>query len=254
MLELADYIHTENITPPRTLELVFTVGEEASLIGAINFDMTMLTARQILVFDWLGTPAEIIRRSPAMYKIDVEYIGKDAHPAEWQKGKNAGAALMKAASQLQQGEYMPGVTFNIGRMEFGDARNKVPGFALLKAETRSYDQSKVDQATQEIMQHFERFTADTGIAAKVTRDNGTPSYQLDESSQLLKEVKEHLTAQGLTPRIVETYGGFDANVFASRGIDAIILGAGYYNPHSPEEYVDITEFTQLFELVKSFVR
>lgn len=254
MLELADYIHAENLTPPRTLELVFTVGEESGLVGAINFDMAMLTARQMLVFDWLGTPAEIIRRSPAIYKIDVEYIGKDAHPAEWQKGKNAGAALIQAASGLQQGEYVPGVTFNIGRMEFGDARNKVPGFASLKAETRSYDKDKIDQASREIIQHFERIAADAGITAKVSLDNKAIGYTLDESSKLLAEVKERLTTQGLTPKIVDTYGGFDANIFASRGIEAIILGAGFYNPHSPEEYVDIAEFTQLYELVKSFTK
>lgn len=254
MLELADYIHAENLTPPRTLELVFTVGEESGLVGAINFDMAMLTAKQMLVFDWTGTPAEIVRRSPAIYKIDVEYTGKDAHPAEWQKGKNAGAALIQAASGLTQGEYVPGVTFNIGRMEFGDARNKVPGFASLKAETRSYDKSKIDQAAQEIVQHFERIAADAGITAKVSLDNKAIGYELNESGELLAEVKAHLTAQGLTPKIVDTYGGFDANIFASRGIEAIILGAGYYNPHSPEEYVDIAEFTQLYELVKSFTK
>jgi tripeptide aminopeptidase len=139
-------------------------------------------------------------------------------------------------------------------MEFGDARNKVPGFASLKAETRSYDKDKIDQATQEIMQHFERIATDAGITTKVSLDNKAIGYTLDESSKLLAEVKERLTAQGLTPKIVDTYGGFDANVFASRGIDAIILGAGYYNPHSPEEYVDIAEFTQLYELVKSFTK
>src|SRR5688572_8020344 len=63
-------------------------------------------------------------------------------PALWQEGKNAGAALMKAASQLTQGEYAPGVTFNIGMVEIGDARNKVPGLAWLKAELRSFDRSK----------------------------------------------------------------------------------------------------------------
>jgi len=252
MLELADYIHAEKPTPPRTLELVFTVGEESGLVGAINFDMAMLTARHMLVFDWTGTPAEIIQRSPAIYKIDVEYIGKDAHPAEWQKGKNAGAALIQAASELQQGEYAPGVTFNIGRMEFGDARNKVPGFASLKAEARGFDTAKINDATQTIISHFEQVAQQAGITANVTLDDKAVCYNLDESSQLLAEVKTRLIAQGLTPRIVETYGGFDANIFASHGIEAVILGAGFYNPHSPDEYINIPEFTKLYQLVKSF--
>lgn len=254
MLELADYIAAEKLTPPRTLELVFTVGEESGLVGAINFDMPMLTARQMLVFDWTGTPAEIIRRSPAIYKIDVEYTGKDAHPAEWQKGKNAGAVLLQAANALTQGEYAPGVTFNIGQMEFGNARNKVPGHAWLKAETRSFEIDKANTAASEIVAHFEQVAANADIAAKVTLDNKAINYNLDESGPLLAEVRQRLTAQGLTPKIVETYGGFDANIFAARGIEAIIIGAGYYNPHGPDEYINIPEFAQLFELTKSFTR
>jgi len=252
MLELADHVHTEKITPPRTLELVFTVGEESGMVGAINFDTSMLTSKQMLVFDWLGSPAEIIRRSPAIYKIDVEYTGKDAHPAEWQKGKNAGAALLKAASALQQGEYSPGVTLNIGQMEFGNARNKVPGHAWLKAETRSFDRDEVNTAAKEIVAHFEQVALSAGITTKITLDDKAVSYSLDESGPLLAEVQQRLQAQGLSPKIVETYGGFDANIFASYGIEAVILGAGYYNPHSPDEYINIPEFIQLYEFIKSF--
>lgn len=252
MLELADHVKENKLTPPRTLELVFTVGEEAGLVGAFNLDMSMLTAKQMLVLDWTGTPAEIIRRSPAMRLIDVEYIGKDAHPAEWQKGKNAGAALAKAVSGLQQGEYIKGVTLNVGVMQAGNARNKIPGHAMLKAETRSYNQEDIEKATQQIVKHFEQTAQESGITAHISVKEGTLLYELNESGSLLQDVKTRLKAQGLEPKIVETYGGFDANVFQSRGIESVILGAGFHNPHGPDEYVDIAEFTQLYELVKSF--
>ncbi len=251
MLELADYLHETKQVPARTLELVFTVGEESGMVGAVNFDMSLITAKQMLVFDWSGPITEIITKSPAIYKLDVEYVGKDAHPAEWQEGKNAGAALIKAASGLQQGEYQPGVTFNIGIMQFGKARNQVPGQASLKAEMRSFDRALNDQAAAKIKAHFETVAKDLGVQANVNLDTSATNYQLDESGALLKDVRAALDSQSLTPKLLETYGGFDGNIFASRGIDVVILGAGYYHPHGPEEYLKIDEFTQMFEFLQA---
>ena len=54
MLELADYVHTTGEALPRSVELVFTVGEEAGCVGAKALDVSLIRAKQALVLDWLG--------------------------------------------------------------------------------------------------------------------------------------------------------------------------------------------------------
>jgi len=253
MLELADEFGTGAKKPPKTIQLIFTIGEEAGLKGAYQLDMGLLTARQVLVFDWLGRVNRIITKSPTGFQINVTYIGKDAHPAEWQKGKNAGAALMAVASSLEQGEYVPGVTFNIGIVEIGNARNKIPGLAHLKAEMRSFDFDKVDSAAKEVEQIFRKGAKKHGVEIKLELVKGSAPYKLNHDSTLFAAATSTLAKMNLKPQLEPTYGCFDGNIFAARGLDVVIMGAGYYNPHSPDEYVNIDELTEMFAFIRQVV-
>lgn len=253
MLELADYLHAHPSKPQRTVQLIFTVGEEAGLKGALALDYSLLAAKQALVFDWVGGVNRIITQSPAYYSFDVTYIGKDAHPAEWQQGKNAGAALMDVASKLQQGEYAPGVIFNIGKVQVGNARNKVPGLAELRAEARSFENQKVAAVAKKIEAAFLDGIKKHGIDGQVKVYSENASYNLNKQGRLLADAIAALNTIGLEPAFESTYGCFDGNIFAKRGMEVVIMGAAYYNPHSPEEYVKISELTQLLTFLQHFI-
>ena len=162
MLELAGAVGRGEVKPSRSVELIFTVGEEAGCVGAVALDMSLIKAKSALVLDWTGRVNRIVTKSPAYFKIDIEYVGRTAHPAEWQDGKNAGSALIAAASQLRVGEYAPGVTCNVGIFGFGQARNQVPGSATLQAELRSYDTASIEAAAAEIKQLFQTLTKAAG--------------------------------------------------------------------------------------------
>lgn len=253
MLELATELDESHTTPHKTIELIFTVGEEAGLVGARAIDVSLLKAKEILVLDWLGRVNSIVAKSPAYYKLDVTFEGKDAHPAEWQTGRNAGKALMQAASDLQQGEYKDGVIFNIGIVRVGNARNKVPGHAKLQAELRGFEASKVKASATEISEHFQQAADKHKIKATISVTESAPAFILDESGSLYKQVTKALETMGLKPELTETYGCFDGNIFSAKGISVLMLGAGYYHPHSPDEYLKISEFKEMYALVRSLV-
>jgi len=250
LLELADHYKATNRKPKHRLEFLLTVGEEAGLIGIQNFDYTLLQATQILVFDMLGTVNEIITRSPANFKIDVTYQGKDAHPAEWYEGVNAGKALLAAASALPQGDYAPGVIFNIGVVRIGDARNKVPGAAMLQAEARGFYKTQVTRAVNGIERHFRAIAYDYNVTPTIVLNKNVGPYELDRSGELLQKIDNILAKMHLSPHFQETYGCFDANVLATHGKEVVILGTGYYHPHSQDEYLDIAQFEQVFDFLK----
>lgn len=251
-LELADYLHQNSIVPSRTLQLVFTIGEEAGLLGAKALDDDMLEARQILVFDWYGTVGNVVSESPAYYEVDVKYLGKDAHPALWQTGVNAGQVLMRAAAELRQGDYSKDVIFNIGIVNIGHARNKVPGHAALQAELRSYSDAAAKKAAAEVAAHFRGYATKAGITPTIDVSLSSGSFRLDKSGGLFRDISNVLKAQRIPCRIGPTYGCFDGNIFAQRGKEVVTMGAAFYEPHSPSEYVDIAQFDQMYDFIRAF--
>ena len=106
------------------LELIYTVGDEAGCVGAVQLDKGLVKAKMTLVFDWVGCVNTVITQSPPFCKIGVKYLGRSVHPAHWQHGRNAGTRLFVAAGNVSQGEYVPGVTCSIGQVRVGDARSR----------------------------------------------------------------------------------------------------------------------------------
>ena len=249
MLELARAVQSGH-APSQPIELIFTIGEEAGCLGAAQLDLSRIRSKQALVLDWLGGINEIVTKSPAYIGIDVSYTGRDAHPAEWQEGKNAGAGLAEAVAGLKQGEYEPDVTCNVGVMQFGEARNKVPGRASLLAEMRSFDGAQAQAAAAQVAAHFHDVADKHDLAIDMSVDSRSPSYVLNTDGPLYRRVGALLDQLGLKPHEQPTYGCFDGNDLANRGLEVIMMGAGYYNPHSPSEYLDRAEFAQAFEFLK----
>jgi di/tripeptidase len=141
---------------------------------------------------------------------------------------------------------------NIGIVQIGDARNKVSGHAELKAELRSFDAQKAAAAAKAIKAAFTAGAKHHDVKATVDVFVQGDAYFLDEQSPLLRRVKNTLGSMDLEPVFESTYGCFDGNVFAANGMDVVIQGAAYYNPHSPTEYVKVSELDQFFEFVKRF--
>lgn len=252
MLWLAEQHYLGQINFKFSVELIFTVGEESGLLGAKNLNYNLVKSNQILVFDWMGSVNRIITDSPAYIKIDIKFKGKSAHPAEWQKGKNAGQFLMMAAAKLKQGEYKDGVTFNIGRVNIGSARNQVPGTASLEAEVRSLSYRDALNSADEIINHFDTVARTNGIECLSEKDGEAAAYQLDEKSDLMQRVALSLNALNMQPLFEKTFGCFDGNIFTKHGKQVVILGAAYYNPHGPDEYISIPEFNQMVEFIRYF--
>jgi len=59
-----------------------------------------------------------------------------------------------------------------------------------------------------------------------------------------------ITKIGLKPIIAPSGGGSDANIFNGKGLTCVNLGAGFINPHSTEEYIQIDDLVKLCKLVE----
>jgi tripeptide aminopeptidase len=58
---------------------------------------------------------------------------------------------------------------------------------------------------------------------------------------------------GVTPELVPTGGGSDANVLNAAGIEAVNLGLGFTNPHSVDEHLPVAELNRACQVVLAVI-
>ena len=136
----------ENAIPCSAIDVVFTICEEAGLIGAKCLDITSLRARTGLVLD-SDSVGFLFTRAPAANRMEFRVHGLEAHAGVCpEKGINAIKVAAEGIAQMNLGRIDHETTANIGVIEGGMAVNIVPNQVVLKGEARSHDPGQTQTA------------------------------------------------------------------------------------------------------------
>jgi tripeptide aminopeptidase len=253
LLELAGVLVAE--PPPGDVELVFTAGEEAGLLGAKALDVSALTATRLFVLDSEGAPGTLVIGAPTQKRVDAEFRGRAAHAGMAPElGRSAVVAAARAVAAMRLGRLDDETTANIGVVRGGTARNVVAERCLVSGEVRSRDDAKLTAQTEHMVQALAAEAAAAGIDVEIDVQEAFRGYRHAPDSSLLAAGAEAARLAGLQPRLQESGGGSDANVFNARGLPALTLGVGFEQPHSPLESMSVERLHQLAALAKGLVR
>ncbi len=252
LLELIRYLKENNIKT-RPIEFVFTLGEEAGLIGALNLDYSKLKSKLGLVIDEDGAPTNLVTGAIGMYGMEVILKGKTVHTRDWKEGKNAIAHIAEIISLLKQGEIVEGVNFNIGLLRGGTAVNSVAGEASFEAEFRSFDMEKMASAVDNVSQIIKDYVNKHGLKVDIKTKCDFASYKLDKNSYLFKKLAETYSKLNMKANFYDTFGGSDSNIFNSNGIRTVAIGSGYYLAHQYTEYINLQDMEDLLLFLARFV-
>ncbi len=236
----------EDGTARRPVEIALTREEEVGLVGAKNLDFSMLRATEAIIFDGEGPVNHVTSGSPTHLAFDIDITGRAAHAGvEPEKGISAIQIAAEMIVQMRLGRLDENTTFNVGVIQGGSVRNAVPEKASLVGETRSLDNGaleKVHSYLLNILQDTSNRWTEAKIESSI-REEFT-GYRLDESAALVMRVMETLAKIGLTPELGLSGGGTDGNVFRSRGLEAVVVGASMHDAHTVRESVLISELEQ----------
>lgn len=237
------------------IEVVFTKEEETGLCGAVNLDYSIITARHGVTFDGEDGVNNICISAPGYSKVDVTITGKGAHAgAEPEKGLSAIYIASLIISQLHLGRIDEETTANIGQIMGGTARNAVPSLTLFKGEIRSRNPEKLKKHTQHfqhILQRVQKQFSDSKLKMVIKKE--FDSYILKEDHKVITKAKKIYKKLGLIPNLCHSGGATDVNIFHTHGIGAVVVGAGFYNAHTVEEYVLISEMLQTAQFCQELV-
>ena len=253
LLELARALVAE--PPPGDVELIFTAGEEAGLLGAKALDMPALAARRVFVLDSDGTPGTLITSAPTQKRVDAEFKGHAAHAGiAPELGRSAVVAAARAVAAMRLGRLDDETTANIGVIRGGTARNVVAERCLVSGEARSRDEAKVAAQAEHMVQAIAAEAAAAGIDVEIDVQEAFRGYRHAADSPLLAAGIEAARHAGLEPRLAEGGGGSDANVFNAHGLSALTLGVGFEHAHSPLESMSVQRLHELYAMAAGLAR
>ena len=241
--------------PAGGVEIVFTAGEEAGLLGAKALDLGVLEARRMFVLDSDGAPGTLIIGAPTQKRIDAEFRGVAAHAGiAPERGRSAIVAAARAIAAMRLGRLDDETTANVGIVSGGTAANVVAEHCVVRGEARSRDPLKVTAQAEHMVAAISTEAAACGVDVEIDVHEAFRGYRHDDESPLLVVAAEAAASAGLEPRLVEGGGGSDGNVFNARGLPALTLGVGFENAHSPRERMSIRRLGELYALAAGVVR
>jgi tripeptide aminopeptidase len=246
--------------PPITL--LFTVREESGLHGARELDPKDLGGAT-MGFNVDGkVAADLVIGAIGQENWEVEIKGKASHAGVApEKGISALLVAAVALTEAHQGGWFgkvvkpdgygtsnPGIFAGKKGKAAGDATNVVTDYVYIKGEARSPEAAFAAAITEAYRKAFAKAQAeikDAGGATAEVKFNHKPSYppfKIVDDAPVINHAKRAAESLGLTPKTVCSNGGLDANWFVKHGVPTVTIGAGQYEIHTVNEYVDLAEF------------
>ncbi len=253
----------ENAFACSDVDVVFTICEEAGLIGAKHLDVKRLRARTGLVLD-SDSVGFLFTRAPAANRMEFQVRGLEAHAGVCpERGVNAIKVAADGIAQMRLGRIDHETTANLGVVDGGAAVNIVPNLVTLKGEARSHSPEKLDRQTQHMQRCLEeaaarhtleidgrQFTA--SVEARIERDydrmdvpDGAPIVQLVRAAARNLHVEVKTLATG---------GGCDANVLNQKGLEVANLSTGMRDIHTVKEWLDLNDLKLSAQMVLEVLR
>ena len=253
----------ENRIPCGPVDVVFTICEEAGLIGAKCLDVNRLKARTGLVLD-SDSIGFLFTRAPAANRIEFRVHGLEAHAGVCpEKGINAIKVAADGIAQMRLGRIDHETTANLGVVEGGMAVNIVPNLVILRGEARSHNQEKLDRQTAHMQRCLEEAAARhtleldgkrhvARVEAKIERDYDR--MDVPESAPIVKLVRAAARNLSLEVQTQATGGGCDANVLNQKGLVVANLSTGMREIHTVNEWLDLKDLYVSAQMVLEIVK
>ncbi|TMA60994.1 MAG: M20/M25/M40 family metallo-hydrolase [Deltaproteobacteria bacterium] len=253
----------EQRIPCSAVDVVFTICEEAGLIGAKCLDVSKLRARTGLVLD-SDSVGFLFTKAPAANRMEFRVYGLEAHAGVCpEKGINVIKVAAEGIARMRLGRIDHETTANIGVVEGGMAVNIVPNQVILRGEARSHSEDKLNRQTEHMKSCLEdaaaRYVLDIDgkrrnarVEAKIERDYDR--MDVPESAPIVQLVHAAAKNLHLDVKVLATGGGCDANVLNQKGLVVANLSTGMREIHTVNEWLDLKDLNLSAQMVLEIVR
>lgn len=248
ILEALFHLEEENLPHPE-LFLLFTICEEAGMLGAKNLDYSRISAAETVVLDACGDVGTIIVRAPSKAGLSITFHGRAAHAGiEPEQGINAIHTAANAINRMKLLRIDEETVANLGKIQGGGQTNIVPETVRLTGEVRSQSQERLMAQIEHMRQCCQEAINACGGAFDFDHEISYPTMHVPPNSPLLSRALDACTALNLSSAVKGTGGGSDANIFSAKGMSCINLGIGMSKVHTTEEFISLESLEKATQL------
>jgi len=253
ILYLLEFLTTNNLKH-RNLEIIFSVSEELGMFGTAVLDYTQISAKEALVLDSSRPPGFYVMRTPTTIDFEIEFIGGPAHSGmSQQNGINALIMANEFLNRFPLGQIDAETVTNVGTIQGGNAVNIIPPNVKISGEMRSFNSETLQFIQLQIVSDAQVIENKSGGKIEIHFTPVFEGFTIREDLPLIEQLDQAINSLGLTPEPLIYFGGSDANVLNSRGIEAINLGVGVQYPHSLSEQIKIDDLVTTVNLLLKII-
>ncbi len=237
------------------LEILFTVSEENGLLGARSLNFSELKAKYGFILDSDGDVGTAVIKAPSYVYMNMAVKGKSAHSGmDAKSGINAIKIAGDAISKIPCGAIGVDTTINVGKIKGGSAINIVPDSAVVEYEIRSFSDKNLKKYRALIDKSFKDAAKKHKGEVIITAEEQFQKYDFQNGSKPLDVFKASCKLAGLPIKLVNSFGGSDANILNANGLEVINVSVGYSQPHTNEEAITLSALKNLLDLVYSIIK
>lgn len=253
ILEAIRSLREEGI-PHRSIEVLFPIAEEVYAKGSCVFDYTKIKAKEAYVLDLDGKVGRAAYTAPSILSFTAIIRGRASHAGfSPEEGIHSIAIAAKAINQMKLGRIDPETTVNIGTISGGAATNIIPESCKVEGEIRSFHHDKALDCLEEIKALFLLEAEQAGASLDWEEFINCIAYETKLNSTVAEQYREACALVGLSAEFVKTFGGSDHNVFATKGIEGLVISNAMNRVHSCEEYTDVEELIKSTQIVRNLM-
>ena len=253
----------ESQLPCSDIDVVFTICEEAGLIGAKCLDVSRLRARAGLVLD-SDSVGFLFTKAPGANRMEFRIRGLEAHAGVCpERGINAIQVAAEGIARMRLGRIDHETTANLGVIEGGMAVNIVPNSIILRGEARSHSEEKLETQTRHMLeclrqaseQHFVEFDGQRHQATvEATIERDYDRMHVPDASMIVQLVQAAAGNLHVELKTLATGGGCDANVLNQKGLEVANLSTGMRDIHTVHEWLDLKDLNLSAQMVLEVVK
>ncbi|MCO6455625.1 MAG: M20/M25/M40 family metallo-hydrolase [Pirellulaceae bacterium] len=263
LVTLIETLFKRNLPHP-PITLLFTVREESGLHGARELNPADMGGAAVCYNVDGRLAADLIVGAVGQSNWEVEIKGKASHAGVApEKGISATLVGAIGLAEAHRGGWFGKVvkpdgygTSNAGVFggkngkAAGDATNVVTDYVRIVGEARSPSSefaAEIAEAFRAAFAHAQATIKDIGGATaqvNFTSRASYPPFKVEDDHPAVVRAKRAAESLGLTPATHFSNGGLDANWLDKHGVPTVTIGAGQYEIHTVDEYVDVPEYLQ----------
>lgn len=239
------------------LGIIITSDEEKGGFNGVEKILERGYSSQVCFLPDGGNNWQIEKEAKGVWHLAVYSRGKSAHGARPWLGESALEKLFDSIAALKR-EFPTEPcgspdhfheTINIGRVEGGDAVNKVPDRAFALVDIRFPSESKkkkIKKAVAGIAKTFPGIKVESIYCSNV--------HSIDKDNKFIKLFsKIAYDKYKIRTSFISSHGTSDARFFSAKGISVIATRPKGGGLHSDKEWVDLKDLERFYAVMKEFV-